>query len=307
MSLTRTILEKYQPADYFAQVAPVINANAMVASSLNAVRSDAGKLHFLQEEDETFDEGGFLGCTDTVTSLTDNPTEVTVDLQLYSTSTRICDIANLYDAVTDPVEQQVRKLFRQASRAMEFKVINGSGTGNEPKGLINWVSAGQTIDIAGAAIDFTVLDRLIDQVLAKSENMAFFMTPYHRRELLDAARTTAGGVGNLTTVQLANGQNGIAYQGYPILPSQFIHQAETGGTSSSVYFANLDPTEGFSMAFGPTRTQPNQLPGMGPFSVFNSGHMDTTPASNIWLQSAYNFMLRSPQGAARAKNVLGSN
>jgi len=305
MAWTTTIGDKFTHAEYWPLIASTITADANLLAALDGTVTSHPSWHHNREEDANLDQGGFITCSDSVTSLSMSPTEVTTALRFFNLRTEICDFSNQYDTYNNQEEVQIQSLLKKAGRAMEYFAINGDGSSPNPKGIKNQVDGSHTVDHSGAALTLAALDDLYDTVKERSNNMAWIAPPQLESKIRQLAR---GNDFALSEIELPNGVQASSFRGYPVIRSEFVERNENGGTDSSIYLVNLDfpAGQGYGMVMGEPKQQRNALPGTGPFQIFEAGHSDSKAASFWFVQARIAFVLHSLQGAARLKGVSTS-
>lgn len=140
--------------------------------------------------------------------------------------------------------------------------ITFSSSTNEPDGVKKLVSTDQVRSSSGNdgdALDFAILDELIDSVKVR-DNLAFVMNGALRRKFKALARAMGGTRADQIMIP-SFGKTGasverpmLAYEGVPILKNDNIASDESKGSSStlsSVYLVNLSEDTGvYAGAFG---------------------------------------------------------
>lgn len=149
------------------------------------------------------------------------------------------------DVGNDQKAIQVSSKAKSVGLAYTDKLINGTGSSNQINGLLDLVTAGQTIDGAtnGEPLTFEALDELLDQVTDKNGVVDFIQM--HSRTLRSyyALLRASGGATIEEVVTLPSGARVPGYRGTPIFRNNNIPITQTQGTESaatSIIAGNLD-------------------------------------------------------------------
>jgi hypothetical protein len=138
-----------------------------------------------------------------------------------------------------------------------------ASTTDEPDGLKKLISSGQqraAVGVNGDALDFDVMDELIDLVKS-DENLAFVMNAKLRRKFYALNRALGGADPMHMTLPGING-NVPTYRGIPILKNDYILSDETVGSTtdaSSLYLVDFAPESGFYAGVGGEGVQSVEL------------------------------------------------
>jgi hypothetical protein len=131
---------------------------------------------------------------------------------------------------------QIASKAKSVGRKYQDMFVNGTGSSNEFDGLINLVDATQmsTTGANGKALDFAVMDELLDLVTDKDGEVDYFMM--HARTLRSymALLRGLGGASINEVVQLPSGREVPGYRGVPIFKNDWIPTTQTKGTGGAV-------------------------------------------------------------------------
>lgn len=138
---------------------------------------------------------------------------------------------------TDQATVQIASKAKSVGRKFQDLLINGdSGTANEFDGLLNLVSAGQTISATatdGDVLSFEKLDELMSLVTAKDGQVDYFaMNDREIRAYMSLLRALGGASIN-ETITLPDGSQVIGYRGVPIFRNDYMTITQTQGGSSN--------------------------------------------------------------------------
>lgn len=143
---------------------------------------------------------------------------------------------------------QIASKAKSCGRKFQDQLINGDGTGDNMRGLLSLVAAGQTITANngaanGAGLSFEDLDALIDLVTDKDGQVDFLMMHSRTRRKYLALLRALGGTSPGDIYTMASGRQVPAYRGIPIFRNDWIPITQTQGTSTtatSVFAGTLD-------------------------------------------------------------------
>lgn len=130
---------------------------------------------------------------------------------------------------------QIASKAKSVGRKYQDMLVNGTGSSNEFDGMLNLVVAGQKAATGanGKALDFAVLDELLDLVTDKDGEVDYFMM--HARTLRSymALLRGLGGASINEVVQLPSGREVPGYRGVPIFKNDWLPINQTKGTGSA--------------------------------------------------------------------------
>ncbi len=130
---------------------------------------------------------------------------------------------------------QIASKAKSVGRKYQDMLVNGTGSSNEFDGMLNLVSAGQKAATGtnGKALDFAVLDELLDLVTDKDGEVDYFMM--HARTLRSymALLRGLGGASINEVVALPSGREVPGYRGVPIFKNDWLPTNQTKGTGSN--------------------------------------------------------------------------
>lgn len=227
-------------------------------------------------------------------------TQVTVTLKILAHNV---DIDKFLAGTMNDTNNQVAEALAGAAKAVDQKfrdtLVNGS-VGVDPlsfDGIKTLVTAGQTIDAAtnGAALTFDMLDQLIDTVLSGRPD-ALIMRFGTYRALKALMRSSGGMVPEQLKIREFDGTV-PAYDGIPIILSEYLPGNETQGSSSvccSIYAARFNTTDGLHGIYGE--------PTAG-VVVENLGTRESYDAWRYRLKWYVSLALKSTKSIARLRGI----
>lgn len=131
---------------------------------------------------------------------------------------------------------QIASKAKSVGRKYQDMFVNGTGSSNQFDGVINLVDSSQmaTTGANGKALDFEVLDELLDLVTDKDGEVDYFMM--HARTLRSymALLRGLGGASINEVVALPSGREVPGYRGVPIFKNDWIPTTQTKGTGGAV-------------------------------------------------------------------------
>ena len=137
---------------------------------------------------------------------------------------------------TDQAAVQLSSKAKSVGRKYQDLFINGdSGTTNEFDGLLNLVSAGQTVSATatdGDVLSFEKLDAGISLVTAKDGQVDFIMANDREIRKYMSLLRALGGASINEVVTLPDGSEVIGYRGIPIFRNDWVPITQTEGAST---------------------------------------------------------------------------
>lgn len=196
---------------------------------------DGNALSYNREK--TLGDTQFLGVGGTITAK--NP--ATFENVTSSLTTLIGDaeVNGLIQAtrsnVNDQKTIQIMSKAKSLGRKFQDTMINGDGTSDSFKGLSALVTANQTIDVGanGAALQFELLDELIDSVKDKDGQVDYILASARTIRSYYALLRALGGATIGDVVTLPSGRQVPAYRGVPIFRNDFIATNQSKGTATN--------------------------------------------------------------------------
>lgn len=140
---------------------------------------------------------------------------------------------------------QIASKAKSVGRKYQDMLVNGTGSSNEFNGMLNLTATGQKAATGanGKALDFEVMDELLDLVTDKDGEVDYFMM--HARTLRSymALLRGLGGASINEVVALPSGREVPGYRGVPIFRNDWIPTNQTKGTGSNqttIFAGTLD-------------------------------------------------------------------
>lgn len=201
------------------------------------------------------------------------------------------------NAGNDVVSLQIASKAKSIAREFQRQFILGdTGNANEFDGLIKLVAASQTIDAASGALDFGMLDELIQAPKSKGSQVDFIVMPAKGlRKVAALLRALGGSTAEYVEI---NGVRVLHYNGVPIFRNDWIPtNLGLGADESDVFAGNFDDgsqSVGISGLTSATNMGIHVQP-VGPAE---------SKDSDIWRVKFYTGLANfSNLGTARIKNV----
>jgi HK97 family phage major capsid protein len=236
----------------------------------------------------------WLAVGDTWTESTPTFTQLTKSLTILGGDADVDNyIATTRSNVQD-IETAVLELKAKAVRyEFEDKFLNGTGASNQPSGLVNEVTAPQTITAAanGTQLTFQLLDQLIDLVKPGQPDL-LLMSRRTRRALNQLVRASGA---FLETRQNEFGAFQELYAGIPIGVTDFQSDAETQGSASNA-------SSVWALQLGEGRIVGMQ--GAGGLHVERVGALETKDATRWRVKWYVNFAVMADLALARLKGII---
>lgn len=140
--------------------------------------------------------------------------------------------------INDQKAVQVASKAKSVGRQYQDTMINGDSAvvTDSFDGLLKLVAAAQKVSTAanGEALSFTIMDNMIDLVLAKDGQVDWMMFPARTIRAYLALLRALGGASINEVVTLPNGQQQMAYRGIPIFRNDWIPTNQAQGASGNV-------------------------------------------------------------------------
>jgi len=144
-------------------------------------------------------------------------------------------------AVNDQAGIQIASKAKSAGRDYQDQLINGDGTSNSFEGMLALCAAGQyaTTGDNGSDLSFTILDEMLDLVVAKDGDVDFIVMHARTIRSYKVLLRALGGVTMQEVYELPSGKNVPAYSTVPILRNDYIpiNQTKGSGTDCTTIFA----------------------------------------------------------------------
>lgn len=305
-----TLGQLYNQSKYEPLVADSVAKHAKVLSRLETKLISSDRYSWLRQ-DTTSDftaADGMVNCSTTPVARVATPTRTTVTLGQYSKSIGMCDFANLYGDITDPVMQQIMAGVQEALQVAEYQLIHGSGTAPQAAGLSGQVST--VTDNNGAANSALTFLNGLDNVLADVKSggtKVFLASP----KMINVVRANARRAGYaLPEINLNEGGEVPAlmpiWSGAMFLPTEALSTVDPLGNGyESIYAVDIDSiANSFAVIHNPA-----PLVGFDPV-IFDGGFIKVIAKSGgasqftyMHIRANYTFALRSLQAGVRWKNL----
>jgi len=140
---------------------------------------------------------------------------------------------------------QIASKAKSVGRKYQDMLVNGTGSSNEFDGMLNLVASGQkaVTGTNGKALDFEVLDELIDLVTDKDGEVDYFMLNGRTLRSYMALLRGLGGASINEVVTLPSGREVPGYRGVPIFRNDWVPINQTKGLGSAqttIFAGTLD-------------------------------------------------------------------
>lgn len=136
---------------------------------------------------------------------------------------------------------QIASKAKSVGRKYQDMLVNGTGSSNEFDGMLNLVANNQkaVTGTNGKALDFEVLDELIDLVTDKDGEVDYFMLNGRTLRSYMALLRGLGGASINEVVQLPSGREVPGYRGVPMFRNDWvpINQTKGSGSNQTTIFA----------------------------------------------------------------------
>lgn len=149
------------------------------------------------------------------------------------------------DSGNDQEAIQIASKAKHLGREYQRMLVNGSGTANEFAGMSALCPASQTFSAGanGGPLSFELLDMATDAIEDKDGQVDYITMNKRSRRKYRTLLRALGGASITEVFRLPNGDEVIAYSGYPIFANDWITNDEVEGTetaATSIYAGTLD-------------------------------------------------------------------
>jgi hypothetical protein len=202
----------------------------------------------------------------------------------------------------DQTAVQIASKAKSCGRQYQGQMITGDGTSNTVTGLVNLVSAGQTVAAGanGDALSFGTLDALMDLVVDKDGNVDYLMMHARTIRSYKALLRGLGGAGISETVELPSGATVPSYSGVPIFRNDFLPTNRTKGTGTLLTVVFAGTLDDGSRSYGIAGLTAANAAGI---QVVDVGEAETKD-NHIWRVKWYcGLALFSDKGLAMAADI----
>lgn len=262
----------------------------------------SGKAYVYNRE-ATISEGTFIDpVTDAVVEEGSTFTEVVAKLRVLAGDVDVDEflketMADTNDQKAIQIAQKARGLARKFRRTM----ATGDATGNakEFDGLVNIVSAGQTIEagVNGGALTLSMLDELLDAIPEGAD--ALVMRSGTARALRALLRAS-GGLEPAHVMMAEFGRPMLSHNGIPVIINDFLAGDETYGTGTalaSVYALRANEVDGLHGIYGGNTAG---------IVIKDIGTLETKDAERTRLKWYCGMALKSTKSLARIEGITNS-
>ena len=197
---------------------------------------------------------------------------------------------------------QIASKAKSVGRRYQDMLVNGTGASDQFTGLLLLVPAGQkaTTGANGKALDFAVLDELIDLVTDKDGDVDYFMMHSRTiRSYFNLLRTLGGASVN-EVIALPSGREVPGYRGVPMFRNDWnpINQVKGAGSAQTTIFAGtLDDGSRMHGISGLTARE------MAGINVVPVGESETKDESITRIKWYAGLALYSEKGIASADGI----
>lgn len=181
---------------------------------------------------------GYADCSTSFSSQAISGVPMTVDLLTLASQFSVCQIgSNLYSSFTDVLATEVEGAVKGMSRKiLADSVVAGNGS-TAIYGLGSAASNSFAVAVSGA-FDLGDLDKMIDEVKAKSPEAVFVGAPATVRKVVAKLRAASGGL--MVQELMGTALSTPSYSGYNLVKAE-------GAAANTLYF--VDPA-GYQLYFG---------------------------------------------------------
>lgn len=197
---------------------------------------------------------------------------------------------------------QIASKAKSVGRRYQDMLVNGTGASDQFTGLLLLVPAGQKANtgVNGKALDFAVLDELIDLVVDKDGDVDYFMMHSRTiRSYFNLLRTLAGASVN-EVIALPSGREVPGYRGVPMFRNDWnpINQVKgTGSAQTTIFAGTLDDGSRMHGISGLTARE------MAGINVVPVGESETKDESITRIKWYAGLALYSEKGIASADGI----
>lgn len=197
---------------------------------------------------------------------------------------------------------QIASKAKSVGRRYQDMLVNGTGASDQFTGLLLLVPAGQkaTTGANGKALDFAVLDELIDLVVDKDGDVDYFMMHSRTiRSYFNLLRTLGGASVN-EVIALPSGREVPGYRGVPMFRNDWnpINQVKgTGSAQTTIFAGTLDDGSRMHGISGLTARE------MAGINVVPVGESETKDESITRIKWYAGLALYSEKGIASADGI----
>lgn len=140
---------------------------------------------------------------------------------------------------------QIASKAKSVGRKYQDMLVNGTGASNEFDGMLNLCASGQkaVTGANGKALDFEVLDELIDLVTDKDGEVDYFMLNGRTLRSYMALLRALGGASINEVITLPSGREVPGYRGVPMFRNDWVPINQTKGTGNNqttIFAGTLD-------------------------------------------------------------------
>ena len=197
---------------------------------------------------------------------------------------------------------QIASKAKSVGRRYQDMLINGTGASDQFSGLLLLTPAGQkaATGVNGKALDFAVLDELIDLVVDKDGDVDYFMMHSRTIRSYYTLLRGLGGASVNEVIALPSGREVPGYRGVPMFRNDWnpINQVKGTGTNQTTIFAGtLDDGSRMHGISGLTAAQ------MAGINVVPVGESETKDESITRIKWYAGLALYSEKGIASADGI----
>lgn len=197
---------------------------------------------------------------------------------------------------------QIASKAKSVGRRYQDMLINGTGVSDQFAGLLLLTPAGQraVTGTNGKALDFAVLDELIDLVVDKDGGVDYFMMHSRTIRSYYTLLRTLGGASVNEVVALPSGREVPGYRGVPMFRNDWnpINQVKGSGTLQTTIFAGT--LDDGSRMHGISGLTASQMAGINVVPVGEAENRDESITRIKWYAG---LALYSERGIASADGI----
>lgn len=197
---------------------------------------------------------------------------------------------------------QIASKAKSVGRRYQDMLVNGTGASDQFTGLLLLTPAGQKAATGanGKALDFAVLDELIDLVVDKDGDVDYFMMHSRTIRSYMALLRSLGGASVNEVIALPSGREVPGYRGVPMFRNDWnpINQVKgTGSAQTTIFAGTLDDGSRMHGISGLTAAQ------MAGINVVPVGESETKDESITRIKWYAGLALYSEKGIASADGI----
>lgn len=211
-------------------------------------------------------------------------------------------------AGVDQLAIEISSKAKSIARLFQTGIATGTGTSPQMNSLHSLCDSSQFGSYSGTTsqvLSFTLMDEMMDLVVAKDGTVDWIMMPARTLRSYKALLRALGGASIDEVITLPGGRQVIGYSGTPIFKNEYLSVTElsagstlTGGAMTSVYAGTFDDG---SRRNGVAGIHPESVP--AGIDIKFVGEMESKDSSLVRVRQYANFCNFSRRGLARMVSI----